>query len=70
MLCRSILAILAPVAVVYDGGGVYLGGTSSAGITGVTGTSKGIAVTAGEAEIVSALLRSTKDDLRESISGR
>lgn len=29
MLFLSILAILAPVAVVYDGGGVYLGGASS-----------------------------------------
>lgn len=29
ILFLSILAILAPVAVVYDGGGVYLGGASS-----------------------------------------
>lgn len=31
MLCRKNFAILAPVAVVYDGGGVYLGGGSSVG---------------------------------------
>lgn len=29
MLFLNILAILAPVAVVYDGGGVYFGGASS-----------------------------------------
>lgn len=29
MLCRNILASLAPVAVVYEGGGVYFGGESS-----------------------------------------
>ena len=29
MLCRRNLAMRAPVAVVYDGGGVYLGGGSS-----------------------------------------
>lgn len=29
MLFRNSLAILAPVAVVYDGGGVYFGGASS-----------------------------------------
>lgn len=29
MLLRSSLAIRAPVAVVYDGGGVYFGGASS-----------------------------------------
>lgn len=29
MLFRKIFAIRAPVAVVYDGGGVYLGGASS-----------------------------------------
>lgn len=40
ILCLSILAIRAPVAVVYDGGGVYLGGASSIG----AGMSNGIVV--------------------------
>lgn len=71
MLCRNIFAILAPVAVVYEGGGVYLGGTSS-GIIGVTGTSKGIVERAGE-EIVSAVRRLSEAAaclLLASISGR
>lgn len=33
MLFLSILAIRAPVAVVYDGGGVYFGGASSFAVT-------------------------------------
>lgn len=71
MLCLNILAILAPVAVVYEGGGVYLGGTSS-GMTGVTGTSKGIVVIVGEEDSASAflLLSAAASLFLASISGR
>lgn len=70
MLALSNFAIRAPVAVVYDGGGVYFGGTSS-GTTGVIGTSKGIVVIVGDAGLASISRRSATDDLRRrSTSGR
>lgn len=44
MLLRNIFANLAPVAVVYDGGGVYFGGASSTTV-------------GGSSEIVAGILR-------------